>query len=184
MAHHQRHRSVALVPDFPMIPFLAIMLGIMSVMALNTLGFSVERRQEQKRQAVVELVGVPDGFLPVNLRCQEHGVLWQDTDGEWRGLTIFGLFALLPQAEGRGVITDEAVAFLNFLRERAQDNRRLSFAGRQHTLLLWVEPAGVVTAQIIQELVSHHKLPLRVGQLPLLPRERIRSPYGPADDQR
>jgi hypothetical protein len=157
----------------PSLPFLAIMLGLMSVMALTTIGIAVESRQEQKQNSIIELVGIPANFIPFYMRCSNTSLMWLDDDNIWRSLPAIELIPLMALPETYLDNSPNGSEFLRFIKRKINENRALSFQRRQHTLVLWVEPGGVDTATIVQYFISHNRFPLRVGLLPILHGETI-----------
>ena len=87
---------------FPVLPFLAIMLGVMSVMALTTLATTMQRYQEQQPTDVnaVELVGIPANYRPWHLRCEAGRVRWLDADGRWRSADLDALRQVFDDGPG------------------------------------------------------------------------------------
>lgn len=157
-----------------MLPFLTIMLGLMSVMALTTMSISVQKRQEAKQQQLVKLVGVPSGFRPFHVRCSGQRILWLEGDGTWRETSIFSLLGMMRMSEGMPQLHADSLRLLTFLRQKAEQNGRLSFSNEQNTMILWVEPDGTESAQILQYLIGDLGLPLRIGKLPIFKGEEIR----------
>lgn len=157
-----------------LLPFLSIMLGLMTVMSLTTLGTSSDQRAQAKAQVMVQLAGIPDRFDPLQIRCKEESIEWMDVKGTWQPLSVQSLFMLLQSAkQERPVLTPDAFRFAKFLKDMAEENKTMSFQRKQHTLILWVEPTGVRTAMMLDFYVDAAGLPLRVGKLPALGTDRI-----------
>lgn len=164
----RRHRSSG--PgwfELPVMPFLTIMLGLISVMALAGISLAVQQRDQGKAEVLVALTDIPPGFVPIHVRCNQRGVVWRDDAGTWQTVA-FG-HGNSPFQTGVG----DLKRLVAFLEAKAEANRQLSFSGRQHTIILWIEPEGVVTAYEVQLLLESLGLPLRVGQLPILSQDRI-----------
>lgn len=171
MARRRRHSHA--LAGMPLMPFLSIMLGLMSVMALTTLGISAEQRQEQRDQTLVELVAVPEELVPVYLRCGPESVSWLNDQGQWGRADRLSLFSIFHSGGDVEDMLPPARQLVRFLRSKTEENRSLSFSGRQHSLLLWVEPQGVETAQLLQLAVGGMRLPIRIGQLPIQPDQEV-----------
>ncbi len=169
MRHKYRNQSF----QIPSLPFLSIMLGLMSVMALTTIGISVEERSQQKKISSVELVGIPANFIPFHMRCTKTVLSWLDDRNTWQNISFFELITLINSKEKLRLSTSKSQAFLTFLENKTIENRKLSYSRQQNTLILWVEPDGVDTAAVVQYIVNNHKLPLRIGSLPILEGEDI-----------
>jgi hypothetical protein len=129
----------------------------------------------------VALVGVPNEFVPLQVRCQPESLAWRDDAGNWRSVSKMGLLSLyssshmpVPMLAPR-----EARDFSSYLHAKVEQNRAMSHGRRQHTLLLWVEPRGIEVSDILQLLVQYWELPIRVGQLPILPNEEMGNPLAP-----
>ena len=176
----RRRRQVPWADSFqlPAMPFLAIMLGLVSVMALAAIAIAREKREDMQAIQGVELVGVPARFIPFYLRCAEDTVSWRDGEGTWHEFELRdGIIALLDermrQAYGiQDAGAPEARAFREYVLEKAEANKRLSFSRRQNTLIMWVEPEGAETAGTMQTLIAG-LAPIRIGLLPIMPDERI-----------
>ncbi len=171
-SRHHLHRHKLTLPT---LPFLAIMLGLMSVMALTTIAISVEKRRDIQETTVVELVGVPADFVPFHIRCKHSGAAWLDDQGVWQEFSISDILAMYGEsaAYGGGANTDWDSPFMQFLTEKIEENKILSFVRKQNTLILWVEPEGIDVAALIQYVVSKRDFPLRVGLLPVMEGEDI-----------
>lgn len=160
--------------QLPTLPFLSIMLGLMSVMALTTMGLSVARRQEEKKSKAIELVGIPAHFLPLQFRCRKEGLEWKNLDGTPQKTSILDLFALL-QKSIKTELPPDAKILKTFLLHLPQINQRLSFHRQQYTILLWVEPDGILTKMALEVVISDLQIPLRVGALPIFETESLSS---------
>lgn len=171
----RRQRDGQTLCRLDVLPFLSIMLGLMSVMALCTLGFAFEQRQEQRKIANVELVGVPESLVPLQIRLSAESVDWFE-GGKWHRLDPTDLAYLQAQGLSAYSLPEQALKFADFLRGKVEDNRRLSFQGKQHTVLLWLEPDGFRNWIFVQAVIDDAELPVRLGQLPILPGETIVSP--------
>jgi hypothetical protein len=163
--------------ELPAMPFLAIMLGLVSVMALAAISIAREKHDEMEAIKGVELVGVPARFVPFHLRCQDNRVHWRDDDGDWHSFDQTGMLALLDDRmrEAYGIelsLDRSATGFRKYLLEKAEANKRLSFSRRQNTLIMWVEPEGAEMAGMMQSLIAN-LAPMRIGLLPIMPGERI-----------
>ncbi|MFT5129964.1 MAG: hypothetical protein ACI8W8_003593 [Rhodothermales bacterium] len=175
-----RRRRQALWMDsfeLPAMPFLAIMLGLVSVMALAAISIAREKHDEMEAIKGVELVGIPARFVPFHVRCQEDRVQWRNDAGEWESFDQLGMLVLLDErrreAYGIEPITDRsATDFRDYLLAKAEANKRLSFSRRQNTLIMWVEPKGAQMSGMMQSLISG-LAPIRIGLLPIMPGERI-----------
>lgn len=176
MSRRKRQSKGLRFLELPLLPFLSTMLGLMSVMALTAMAVTVERRQAREKQTLVELVGVPSEFIPVNIRCKPESVQWLTDDGQWRELTTLAFLSLCRKLVAPAPFTPEEQDFIDFLRAKAAANRGLSYSRRQHTLLLWVEPLGIGAYNLMQLMVAELDLPIRIGRLPVLERERIFNP--------
>ncbi len=177
MRHKYRDQSF----QIPSLPFLSIMLGLMSVMALTTIGISVEERIEQKKISTVELVGIPANFIPFHMRCTKTILSWLDEHNTWQDISLFELVTLINSKSKTILSTSKSQAFLAFIKKKTIENRKLSYSRQQNTLILWIEPDGVDTATIVQYIVNNHKLPLRIGSLPILEGEDIFHEAEPVD---
>ena len=149
------------------------LLGLISIMALASMGLAIEKREEEKRLINVKLVGIPAHFVPVHLRCRKDTVDWLDDTGRWQKLFLGeltpGAGRLFSRASKR-----DLQRFWAFIGKKAAANRRLSFSRRQHTIILWVEPEGVLTALLfVQMEVTQYGIPLRIGKLPVMAKEVI-----------
>ena len=143
----------------------------MSIMALVTMGISVEQRLEKKNIASVELVGIPSHFIPFHIRALENHVMWLDEELSWRKVPIFNLLDLTNK--NLEYLNADSKKFIRLLQNKSDENKILSFNKRQNSLILWVEPKGIDTAWIIRHIISVQSLPLRVGLLPILANEEI-----------
>ncbi len=161
--------------QLPVLPFLSIMLGLMSVMALVTLGLSVREFESKKQgQHSVELVGIPTNFTPFHIRCTDDGVKWLTADGIWKETQMLELLFLVRNLEAPATEPQfPEPGLLGHLQNKVRENRRLSFSRRQNTLILWVEPDGVDAATLVRIIISQFELPLRVGKLPIMENEVI-----------
>ena len=63
--------------------------------------------------------------------------------------------------------------FIQFLEKASDDNKHLSFQGKQQTIIIWVEPSGLYQAYFITSLISEKNLPIRIGFLPIKPGEKV-----------
>jgi hypothetical protein len=154
------------------------MLGLMSVMALTTMSIAVKKREQARQQTAVELVGVPSGFLPFHVRCTAEEISWLNDRHQWRTVSLVRLWAWLRLRQTAPIMSSDVREFLTFLRLRTQENARLSFSGRQNTMILWVQPDGIDGANIVQMAVGELNLPLRIGKLPIQPNEEIKRDAG------
>lgn len=169
----RRHRTAfAWSAGLPILPFLSIMLGLMSVMALTTMALSVERRQQAVEGTRITLTGVPANFIPVQIRCTRKGIRYRDRDGAWQDVPLLGLLSLVQPAE-TSIDIPAARRFRAFLTAKAEANKALSYQRRQHSLILWVEPEGLYAKALVEWLISRLQLPLRTGSLPLMPDEEV-----------
>jgi len=159
-----------------LVPFLSIMLGLMSVMVLITISITVKKRQEMKDQVVVKLTGIPDEFVPLQIRCMAEGIAWQDDSGVWQEVSDVGLAFLASPGEDLATISVDTRRFYDWLREKAQANAELSYAGKQHTIILWVEPTGIQASDWVQIALDVRQIPLLVGKLPATEKDEIRAP--------
>ncbi len=160
------------------LPFLSIMLGLISVMALTSMALTVEQREtRKKKKEIVKLASIPSEFIPVHVICDGGNVIWHDLEGDEHS---FSLRPPEPDPDSPPVPYDpeqniaKLQEFVRLLGEITAANRRLSFRNKQYTLILWVKPSGARTALEIQGLVAGSELPLRIGKLPLLENETVR----------
>ncbi len=162
----------------PVIPFLAIMLGLMGVMALTTIGIAVEQRNASVERGVVQLSDIPTNFIPFHLRCSGDKISWLDDKNLW-GAMVMEDFIQLFQRDIRILQTSnrDAIRFHQFLQQKVQANRALSFSRQQNTMIVWVEPDGVEMASLLEYFITINKIPLRMGLLPILPGEEIRDKH-------
>jgi hypothetical protein len=160
--------------ESPLLAFLAIMLGVMSVMALNAIALTVEKRQETKRVTAVQLVGIPNEFRPLHLRCTPDEIYWLDDRQQWRSTSALAFASLLRGGPGGAALGRNGLDLLRFLKSKEVGNRALSYLGQQHTLILWIEPEGETTAGLLQYVMGEMNLALRTGKLPIAPGEEIR----------
>jgi len=169
----RRHRRPA-GNKLPLMPFLSIMLGLMSVMALVTLHTAIQERQRLADEQVgVELTGVPVGFVPHEMRCKASGVEWRDFKGVGQFTpydALQPLFVELLRGEQPG---GEAGRLIDYLKACVLANRQLSFDNKQNTVILWVEPNALSTSEVISHIVNYYGWPLRVGMLPVGTNELI-----------
>ncbi len=161
--------------ELPTLPFLSIMLGLMSVMALASIGIAIQKRREKKKETLVTLVEIPAGLVPVHIRCKPDRIQWQNELGQWQELYLGdptrGRTGLGVRSSARAVRD-----FVEFIQNTADNSRKLSFSGRQHTVILWIEPDAVYTAYEVQRLFLQLGLPLRLGRLPVMREETIVNP--------
>lgn len=164
------------------VPLLCIMMALIGFMALTTLAVGTESHQQTNTRTavVVQLASVPDQFMPLQVRCRAKEIGWLDGGGQWRSFPTMGLLSAVQLGDGRlpgkatpGPAALQATAFMDFLKARAKENQRLSYQKKQYTIILWVEPTGVDTAALVEAVVDHLDLPLRIGKLPALEKERI-----------
>jgi hypothetical protein len=163
--------------ELPAMPFLAIMLGLVSVMALTAISIAREKHDEMEAIKGVELVGIPARFIPFHVRCEKDRVHWRGDDGEWQSFDQLGMLVLLEEhmriAYGiEPVMNQAATGFREYLLAKAEANKRLSFSRRQNTLIMWVEPEGAEMSGMLQSLIAN-LAPIRIGLLPIMPGERI-----------
>ena len=144
------------------LPFLSIMLGLIAVMALTAMGLASIKRMDESKRQYVKLANVPPELIPFHIVCEKDRVLWRK-DGKWKE---FGFKPGDAKANNGAVIE-----FINQLATLAENNRRLSFQGKQNTVVLWVRPDGVLTSKVMEMQAA--RLPLRVGKLPLLQNEEV-----------
>ena len=149
------------------------MLGLMSIMALTTIGISIEQRRMKEDHSTVELVGIPADFIPFHIRCRKNTILWLDNDQQWRETSILGMITDLSETSNTWGTNQKKSTLLDFIIEKVEENKRLSLSKKQNSVILWVEPEGIESALILQYLISDRKLPLRVGLLPILEDEAI-----------
>jgi hypothetical protein len=176
----RRRRQIPWADSFqlPAMPFLAIMLGLVSVMALTAIVIARENREDMQSIQGVELVGVPARFIPFYIRCEAERVHWRDDDGDWREFdSRMGIIALLDDQlreayQIAGVEDASAKAFREYVLAKAEANKRLSFSRRQNTLIMWVEPDAAEVASTMQTLIAN-LAPIRIGLLPIMPNEKI-----------
>ncbi len=142
-------------------------------MALTTIGISIEERIEKKKLSTVELVGIPANFIPFHMRCTKSMLSWLDEHNTRQDISLFELAALIKSNDKRVFLTGKSRAFLEFIKGKTIENRKLSYSRQQNTLILWVEPEGGNTATIVQYIINNHKLPLRTGSLPIFEGEDI-----------
>ncbi|OVE81074.1 hypothetical protein BVY04_04130 [bacterium M21] len=145
------------------------MLGLISVMALTSMAITVRRREQKDLEQFVKLNNIPSNLVPLHIRCSKSAIHWQNDQGKWQ---VFSLNTQAGQAPS-GKFRADMEAFLAFLETKAAANHALSYANKQHTLILWIEPDGILLALELQRMISEFGLPLRVGQLPLLDNESI-----------
>ena len=174
LSHRKAFARSGLNYDLPTLPFLSTMLGLMSIMALTTLGLTAEKRQEVQKVKGVQLVDIPTEFRPFHVRCMPKAIAWLDDSGSWNDVDLVSLITLLRPGMGNAMIDAKARDMIRFLRAKTLANSNLSFSGQQNTLILWVEPDGVEAASIIQYIVNQMQLPLRIGKLPIFPGEEIK----------
>ena len=158
----------------PVLPFLSIMLGLMSAMALTTMAITFQKRTQEEPPKAVELVGIPHEFIPFHVRCRQSSISWLDERGKWHTVQLIA-FLTNPIANVTEAMQTGPYAFINHLRRKSDENARLSYGGRQNSLILWVEPNASESAQVVQLVVAQLGFPLRVGQLPILEHEDIPS---------
>jgi hypothetical protein len=159
-----------MVHELPLLPFMSILLGLMSIMALTTMGISVEQRKEKTDQVEVELVGIPANFVPINIRCTEDWLMWHDGLA-WRKVNSTTLLSLLSQGPSQIGLDDDLRGFLQFMVRKTHQNKQLSYQRKQHTIIYWVEPAGISTYAIADLIIAELQLPMRTGLLPIKPNE-------------
>jgi hypothetical protein len=161
--------------EFPMLAFLSIMLGVMSIMALATMGLTAEKRAEARQKVTaVQLVGVPPRFRPFHMRCSADKIAWLDDREAWQEIDLISLLGISQPGGGPGMVTREVVELLRFAKAKQLANRALSFSGQQNTLILWIEPEGVHSSLLVQHMFDMFNLSLRIGRLPINPGEEIR----------
>lgn len=159
----RRHRSSGIWFQHHALPFLSIMLGLIAVMALAGMGLASSKRMDRQKRQVVKLANVPPELLPFNIICEESRVLWRK-NGQWKTMSL----------KSKGATASDYVGVIEFRNEiamLAEKNRKLSFSGKQNTIILWIRPKGALTSKTTEYLLSD--LPLRVGKLPLLDNEDI-----------
>ena len=173
MSRRRRRQDTANWFELPALPFLSIMLGMLSVMALISLALTVEARADKQDIKGVEMVGIPAGFSAFNVRCSQEQVLWQRSDGTW---SYFGETGIVGMLQGESLFSSDVVSAIQFrqlLVDKTFENRELSYSNQQNTLIIWVEPDGGRMALTLRYLIDRWKLPLRVGMLPIFPGEEI-----------
>lgn len=174
MSNRRNKRATSLY-ELPTLPFLSIMLGLMSVMVLTILGISVERRDQLQKNALVELVGMPARFIPFHMRCRPASVDWLDDDNQWHTVPLSGIVALADVEYSRGLaLSVDGRRMMSHIFNKISENQSLSYSRRQNTLILWVEPDGIDASAIVQLIIARQNLPLRVGSLPIRQGEKIR----------
>ena len=149
------------------------MLGLMSMMALTTMGISVFQRQKLQKSDIVKLVGVPSNFLPFHMRCTENSILWRDDDLKWKETPFVTLIGLLGKTNEKKEYARDDSGILDFVLRKVSENKTLSFSNQQNSLILWVEPDGIDTSIVFKHLISVLEIPLRIGLLPILKGEEI-----------
>ncbi len=147
------------------------MLGLMSVMALTTIGISVEERERKNKGAIVELVGVPSKFIPFHIRCTDFDVQWMDDDLQWQTTPLLQLLPALSSPDEP--ISAEGKSLIDHIYMKSEQNKSLSFTRQQNTIVLWIQPDGINTATILKYLISTYRIPIRIGSLPVLEQEDI-----------
>ena len=174
LSRHYRLPNQSPAFEIPALPFLSIMLGLMSIMALTTIGISVQQRQKAQKNTLVELVGVPSNFIPFHIRCQADSIAWLDDNLKWNKTSVATLFRLLTEAnEKTSLTTRYGDSLVDFLLNKVNENKSLSFSSQQNSLILWVEPDGVDTSTIFKQLLFASGIPLRIGLLPVMQGEEI-----------
>lgn len=154
------------------LPFLSIMLGLISVMALNSMAITVQKREAARKEELVRLANIPENLIPVQVVCDKDTVEWEDKNGKTKRFYVTEPTGPLKQTQHRGNVAS-TLEFFQFLKNLERLNRQSSFEGRQRTLILWVKPKGGETATQIQALLLQLGLPIRVGKLPLLGNEHV-----------
>jgi hypothetical protein len=156
-------------------PFLSIMLGLMSVMALITLQTAVQERERQLEQHVgVELKGVPAEFVPHEMRCTAAGIDWRTLSGVPKTTSHAGVQTLFNDILRGDQPTGSGKLLLDYLHSIVLQNRHLSFSNRQNSVIIWVEPEAIVIAEVVSYIIEYNDWPLRVGMLPIRKDEVIR----------
>lgn len=159
-----------------LLPFLSIMLGLMSVMALTTMAITVSKRREMQQTTVVKLVAIPDRFEPLQIRCLRDGIQWQDDSGAWRDMNNSNLSILAENDDRLLAVFPVARLFITWLNDKVRANAALSYERKQHTLILWIEPDGVITSMMFEAMVDTRGLPIRIGKLPATEGDQILAP--------
>ena len=172
MSRRSRKAQTDLDFELPALPFMSIMLGLMSVMALASMGLAVQKRQELQKQSTVALVEIPPGLVPVHMRCRQNSLMWLDDTGTWNEIYMASATDGGVPFRARAAEVDK---FFLFLRDALEKSRELSFKNQQHCVILWIEPDGIRTSYQVQGILSQLRIPLRIGQLPVLDEEAIRS---------
>ncbi len=157
--------------SFPVIPFLAIMLGLISVMSIASVAVSFQRHREVRKTELVRLTNIPPVLIPLHIRCKSDRFIWYDL--EHRPHTIM----LTRQADSEVSLPDVTSfrEFHKFITSVIIDrNKKESFNGRQFTFIIWTEPdASRNTMELVNLLDQFHN-PLRTGLLPIMPNEKIK----------
>lgn len=169
----RRRRALGDWFELPALPFLSIMLGMLSVMALISLALTAAARSEQERQQGVELVGIPAGFRAFHVRCSQEKISWQQPDGSWKSFGELGFSGMLSDTNTYHPEILNALQFRASMIEKTFDNRELSYRNQQNTMIIWVEPDGGRMALTLRYVIDQWQLPLRVGMLPIFPGEAI-----------
>jgi hypothetical protein len=169
----RRQQLASELYQLPSLPFLSIMLGLMSFMALTILGITAIQRQDAKDQTAVELVGVPARFVPFHIRCRPGVFEWLADDGRWRETPVTGVLAQAGDEYAGLQLSTAGRALMRYLFAKIEENKHLSYSERQNTLILWIEPDAVDVSYVLQRILAIHRLPLRVGSLPIQPGEAI-----------
>ena len=169
----RRRRNNPLSSDHPVLPFLTIMLGLMSVMALTTMGISVEQRHKAQEEELVELVGIPSGFIPLVMRARRDRLEYLDDDKNWQSVHVMSFVDLRQGALSNTAAIDDLRRLLGFISRKVYANRNLSLDGRQHTIIMWVDDDGIQTHAFASEFIHSLELPIRIGLLPILSHEEV-----------
>lgn len=172
MTRRRRRSQLDECFNLPLLPFLSIMLGLISIMALTALGITARRREKARQEVAVKLVGTPAEFAPLNIRCMRRGIIWRDFQGRRHRVSLLRPPGNTPDLRSAARPMElEALAL--FLQDAERHSRRLSYDNRQHTLVLWIEPEGVMTSYLFRQLLQTLDVSLRVGMLPIAEDEAI-----------
>ena len=87
MRYRRRHSEGSWFENHSL-PFLSIMLGVISVMVLTNMLFAVRQKQDQEQKNAVQLIGVPKNYVPVYIRCGATKISWQE-ESEWVGIEFW-----------------------------------------------------------------------------------------------
>ncbi|MCJ8332371.1 MAG: hypothetical protein HRT89_20770 [Lentisphaeria bacterium] len=148
---------------------MSVMLGLISVMCLTSLALAMQKRDKEIESIPVKLVSIPIGFRPLQIKCLKNSFEWQQTNGNWN--TIH--FKDKDVSMGMQSRPQEMKRFMNFIINKILKNRQLSHLGQQHTIIMWVEPDGIMTYLTLSYKINALNLPVRIGALPILEGEEI-----------